>query len=225
MSILTRFGDIVSANINAILDKMEDPSKMIDQYLRNLMNDLAEVKKETANIMAEETRAKRVLDNNTQEIVKYTELTKKALVAGNEDDAKVFVAKKQELEKVRVSLEETYNVAHNNAVKMREMHDKLTKDINELNIRKDAINAKVSVAKTQDKINKIGTSVNKANATTSAFERMEEKANKMLDSANAMAELNSGTGDATKDIEAKYSSTSTESVNAELEKMKSELGL
>ena len=58
MGILSRFGDIVQANVNAVLDKMEDPSKMIDQYLRELNENLAEVKKETAGVMAEETRTR-----------------------------------------------------------------------------------------------------------------------------------------------------------------------
>ncbi len=51
MGILTRFTDIMKSNINALLDKCEDPAKMIDQTLRDLREDLAEVKKETANIM------------------------------------------------------------------------------------------------------------------------------------------------------------------------------
>ena len=42
--IITRFKDIMSSNINALLDKAEDPSKMIDQYLRNLESDLGKVK-------------------------------------------------------------------------------------------------------------------------------------------------------------------------------------
>lgn len=36
MGIISRFKDIMSANFNALLDKCEDPEKMIDQYLRNL---------------------------------------------------------------------------------------------------------------------------------------------------------------------------------------------
>ena len=36
MAILERFGDIIKANINDLLDKCEDPAKMIDQYLREL---------------------------------------------------------------------------------------------------------------------------------------------------------------------------------------------
>ena len=84
MSILDRFSDIVKSNINALLDKAENPSKMIDQYLRDLTKSLAEVKRETAGVMAEETRAKRVLDENNAEIEKYENLAKKALQAGNE---------------------------------------------------------------------------------------------------------------------------------------------
>lgn len=58
MSILGRFKDIMSSNINALLDKAENPEKMVDQYLRNLNSDLGKVKAETASVMAEEQRAK-----------------------------------------------------------------------------------------------------------------------------------------------------------------------
>ena len=41
MAILERFTDIIKANINELLDKCEDPAKMIDQYLRDMTEDLA----------------------------------------------------------------------------------------------------------------------------------------------------------------------------------------
>ena len=62
MGIMERFKDIMAANINALLDKAEDPEKMIDQYLRNLESDLGKVKAETASVIAEESRARRALD-------------------------------------------------------------------------------------------------------------------------------------------------------------------
>ena len=70
MGVIQRFKDIMSANINAMLDKAEDPAKMIDQYLRNLESDLGNVKAETASIMAEEKRCKRELDECTAEVQK-----------------------------------------------------------------------------------------------------------------------------------------------------------
>jgi len=70
MGILTRFKDIMSANINALLDKCEDPEKMIDQYMRNLESDLGKVKAETASVMAEETRCKRELEKVKTQVEK-----------------------------------------------------------------------------------------------------------------------------------------------------------
>ena len=225
MGMLSRFGDIVSANINALLDKAENPSKMIDQYLRNMSNDLAEVKKETAGIMAEESRTKRLVDENAKEVAKYTDLAKKALVAGNEDDARVFLTKKQDLEAAGAGLQTAYAMAHENAIKMRQMHDKLVRDINELNSRRQTIKAKVAVAKTQERVNKLGAASDKAGAAVTAFERMEEKADRMLDQANAMADLNSQPFDEAQALEQKYKNAGSESVEDELAALKAQLGL
>ncbi|MEF9983932.1 MAG: PspA/IM30 family protein [Oscillospiraceae bacterium] len=224
MGILSRCSDILSANINALLDKAEDPSKMIDQYLRNAMEDLADVKKETASVMAEETKTKRIVDDFSEEIEKYLGLAKKALASGNEEDAKVFLEKKQSLENSKNSALEAYSVAHQNATKMRELHDKLTNDINSLNSRRDTLKAKVSVAKTQEKINKLGASADKLNGTVGAFDRLEDKVNKMLDSANAMAELNEAPVDSAAELEEKYSKNNGD-VDVELAELKKSMGL
>ncbi len=225
MGILTRFKDIMSANINALLDKCEDPSKMIDQYLRDLTENLAEVKQETAAIMAEEKRAKRLVDENAAEIAKYVELAKKALVAGNDDDAKVFINKKQSLETAAADLQKTYAAAHENAVKMREMHDKLVNDINSLEARRQNVKAKVAVAKTQEKMNKITGSMEASSGTMRAFENMEAKVDRMLDAAQAAAELNKGASDSAENLAEKYAGGTSSSVNDELAALKAELGL
>lgn len=225
MAILERFGDIISANINAIIDKMEDPSKMIDQYLRNMMEDFAEVKKSTAGVMAEETRTKRLVDENQAEVAKYAEYAKKALAAGNEGDARTFIAKKQELENLGAGMMTAYASAHENAVKMRQMHDKLASDIETLKSRREMIKAKVAVANTQETLNKATTFVNSTQGAMSAFNRMEEKASKMLDEANAMSELNSTPVDEAKALEEKYASKGGASVDEELDSLKKELGL
>lgn len=226
MGILQRFSDIIQANVNAILDKMEDPAKMIDQYLRELADNLAEVKQETAGVMAEEARTKRLVDENAAEVAKYTDLAKKALQAGNEADAKVFIAKKQQLESAGAGLASAYASAHENAEKMRQMHDKLVSDIETLKSRRETIKAKVAVAKTQQKVNEVSSASDKASGAMSAFDRMEEKADRMLDEANAMSQLNAAPVDEAKALEEKYSAAATDaSVDSELEQMKKELGL
>ena len=94
MGILTRFKDIMSANINALLDKAEDPEKMIDQYLRNLESDLGKVKAETASVMADEKRAKRELDECDKDVKEMEQYAMKAVKAGDDSAAKRFLEKK-----------------------------------------------------------------------------------------------------------------------------------
>lgn len=226
MGILSRFKDIMASNINAMLDKMEDPSKMIDQYLRDLEKDLGNVKAETASIMAEETRAKRELDECIQEVAKMQAYAEKAILAGNDADARQFLGKKQQLTAKQASLEQSYTAAAENAAKMRQMHDKLVADINDLNTRKDAIKAKVQVAKTTEKVNKITSKASNAGASMAAFEKMEAKANSMLDKANAMADLNaSEMSSTTEDLARKYDSAASPAVDDELAALKASLGM
>lgn len=227
--ILSRFKDIMSSNINALLDKVEDPMKMIDQYLRNLESDLGKVKAETAAVMAEETKSKRELDECVDSINKMQTYAEKALLSGNEADARTFLSKKGELNNKLISIQQTYDIAKENSTKMREMHDKLIKDISQLNTRRDELKAKMAVANTQEKLNKIGSSVNGAIGNMSKFDEMEAKINKKLDTANAMAELNNSKKEENiEDLIAKYDNetknTSSE-IDDELSELKSKLGL
>lgn len=225
MGILSRFKDIMSANINAMLDKWEDPEKMIDQYMRNLESDLGKVKQETAAVMADEKRAKRELDECTAEIDKMQAYAEKAVAAGNDDDARTFLTKKQTLLTKQEALQQAYDLAVDNASKMKAMHDKLVNDISELDMRRDTIKAKVRVAKAQQTVNKVGSSVSGAEKNLSAFSKMEAKADKMLDEANAMAELNSAGEESTVEaLEAKYK-VSSPAVDDELAAIKAKMGM
>lgn len=223
MGILTRFKDIMESNINALLDKAEDPEKMIEQCLRNLTADLGKVKAETAAVIAESTRAKRELDECDKDIKEIEAYAMKAVKAGDDDAAKKFLEKKATLTSKREALAQAESLAKANADKMRAMHDKLSKEISELESRKAAIKAKIQIAKTQEKVNKMGSSISGANDSLGAFERMEQKANAMLDKANAMADLNTPTEDSIESLMDKFGSTSA-SVDDELTALKEQMG-
>ncbi len=226
MGVLSRFRDIMAANVNALLDKAENPQKMIDQYLRDLEGDLAKVKAETASMMAEEKAAKRDLDECNEEIGKMADYAKRAVAAGNDNEAKQFLQKKSELSGRQETLQKKYDIAVSNSAQMREMHDKLESDIASLKGRRETLKAKAQIAETQVKMNKMGSGSSQAGATMAAFDRMEDKINKMLDEQDAMEELNKGQTDSTEELMKKYDRESKESdVDAELAALKAEMGL
>ena len=225
-SILSRFTSIIKANINELLDKAEDPEKMVDQYLRELSEDLAEVKEATAGVMAEEKRCQRALRENEDKADHYEGLAKAALRQGNEDDARAFLAKKETLSGEHEGLKAAYDAAHDNADKMRKMHDKLVDDIEQLNARKNTIKAKAAVAKTQDRVTELTSGVGKGRGSDAraAFDRMEAKADEMLDRSNARVELNEEPEDRTAKLEAKYAAAGVNArIDDELERLKAEI--
>lgn len=224
MGILERCKNIMSANVNALLDKAEDPAKMIDQTLLNLRKDLAEVKKETASVMADEKNAKRKLDECQSKIEDYRHAAENALKSGREDDARKLLSAKKAEEGKLSALQSTYDMAAANAEKMRQMHDKLVNDIESLETRRDSIKAKTAAAKAQKHMNKVFSGGDKAAASMDAFDRYEAKADKMLDEAEAMTELN-GSDNSTDALLGKYSKPAKDDVDDELEKMKKELGI
>ena len=107
---------------------------------------------------------------------------------------------------------------------MREMHDKLCRDIQQLEDRKDMIKSKLAVAKTQEKINKMTSSFDGANRSMASFERYEAMADKKLDQANAMAELNKSPDSSIENLTEKYDATASASVEDELAALKASLG-
>lgn len=186
--ILSRFKTIMEANINALLDKAEDPVKMADQLARDLEKDLGEVKAETVSVMAEEKRAKRAYDEGVAEVEKLQRYAEKAVLAGNDADAKVFLSEKAAKAANLESLKGAWDLAAANAAKMREMHDKLTEQLKQVEERKAAIRAKAAMVKSQQKANEIKSDL--GGSSLAAFDALEEKLNRKLDEAEAAAELN-----------------------------------
>lgn len=224
MGVFSRFSDIMRSNVNALLDKAENPEKMVDQTLRDLREDLAEVKQQTAGVMADAKEANRKVENCEEEIRKYTTAAQNAIKAGNDGDARKLISKKQQLEEQLASLKKTAEINNANANRVRQMHDKLVSDIEALETKRDTIKATAATARAQEKINKMQDGGKRAASSIDAFNRMEAKANRALDQAIAHSELNAG-GNTSEDLLDKYASEgSTSSVDDELEAMKAQLG-
>jgi len=62
MGIFTRFRDIISSNINTMLDKAEDPEKLIRLMIREMEDTLVEIKASCAGVMASSKKVQRQLD-------------------------------------------------------------------------------------------------------------------------------------------------------------------
>ncbi len=217
MDTLGRIPKILEANINAILDKCEDPDKMIDQLLIDYKRDLADVKKDTAAVMADVKLAEKKLSDCDASIARKQQAAENALKAGNEDDARALISAKQSLETTRESLAQNLAVCRKNAQMMQEGYNKLVRNIEELEQRKDAAKAKISLARAQEQITNTAA---KANSAVS-----EQKAERMLAEASAAAELDAQ-NISVESLTDKYAGSAGDvSVDNELAALKEKLGI
>lgn len=102
MSIFSRFKDIVSSNISSMLDRAEDPEKLIRLMLREMEETLVELKAGCAATMAEAVTTRRSLDEARDEAAQWEHRAELALRAGREDMAREALAERlQTDERVR----------------------------------------------------------------------------------------------------------------------------
>ena len=222
MGVLQRMKDILSANINELLDRAEDPEKMAEQYLREYREDLAEVKQDTAEVMATAKRAERDLNQAKQDAERYRNAARSALAAGSEADARTLLARAQDADARVAQWQVEYDSAKRDSYNMLAMYQKLTDDIRSLEYRRDKIASQSARANAQAKLNETAQTANRMSGVADAFARMEEKAQRQLDEATAQAELDA-TLSADEDLVKKYSGGSDASVEEELARIRKEM--
>ena len=95
MGIFTRFRDIISSNINAMLDKAEDPEKLIKLMIREMEDTLVEIKTACAGVMASEKKIQRQLDSHKVRAQYWEEKAALAVNKGRDDLAREALIEKR----------------------------------------------------------------------------------------------------------------------------------
>ena len=129
MGIFTRFRDIVSSNINAILDKAEDPEKLIKLMIREMEDTLVEIKAACAGAMASSKKVQRQLDTLHDRIRYWEEKAGLAVKKGRDNLARTALVEKRRYARRLAGLENEL-IEHNLLIEqyqadIRQLEDKL----------------------------------------------------------------------------------------------------
>jgi len=106
MGIFTRLSDIISSNINSMLDKAEDPEKLIRLMIQEMEDTLVEIKVACAGVMANRTKVERALTEAQRRVVQWEEKAKLAVSRGREDLAREALLEKRRYRERAESLED-----------------------------------------------------------------------------------------------------------------------
>lgn len=211
MSIFTRFKDIVNSNINSLLDKAEDPEKMLRLMIGEMEDTVIDLKTTTAARMAEAIRSEKKVEEAKATVERWQARAELAIEKGKDDLAREALMEKKHAQ-------EAYERALENISSLKKSVEEGKEEIRTLEDKIKAAKDKLATlqreqARAQERRD---SSVN----LNARFEEMENRINRM----NAYNDLSKKSEE--KSTEEKFSEMEkNDEIEAEIERIKKEKGI
>ena len=213
MGIFSRIGDVLKANINDMIDRAEDPEKMVKQIILDLQKEVSKATQALGKAMASERIAKRQYEDAVKTSSDWEMKAKAALNAGEVDLAKKALSNKVKADENVKQYQQTYE--------LREQVEALKSKLDEAKSRQAMLIARSQMAKTQKNLAQSVGGMD-ASSALDKFNRMEEKVTRQEAEAQAFSEMAGVTGSAE---EKSFEQLQHDmDVDAELQRLMAEMG-
>ena len=146
MGIFTRFSDIVNSNINAILDKAEDPEKIVRLMIQEMEDTLVEVRSAAARSIADKKDLNRKLEILDRDQGEWDERAELAIRKGREDLAKAALVEKSRVAAATDALKQDYVAIDEGLAKLNEDIARLEAKLEDAKARQKALIARHKTA-------------------------------------------------------------------------------
>jgi phage shock protein A len=197
MGLFDRLRTVISSNINDLINKAENPEKMLNQLLIDMNEQMIESKKAVAMAIADEKKLERESIENKRMAEDWEKKAMLAVRANRDDLAKEALLRKQEYEGYAGQLTTQWQAQKESVEKLKESLRQLQNKIDEASRKKNILIARAKRAEAQDKINKTMSSLSGNRSAFDTFDRMSKKVDELEARTEAVKELDDATSGAT----------------------------
>lgn len=221
MGLFKRAADVIRANLTSLIDSAEDPEKMIDLFLEDAREQLAEAKRAVHEAIASSKEIEQQVQEYTEQSDHWGKRAEEAVIKDRDDLAGKALAEKQRYTQLRQKLLDPLETSKKNIGQAKLRLEALEQKIEEAENRRTELKARARVARAETKVSESLAGIDKADALGD-MDRMEEKVKRMEARAAAATEM----ADEEKkgDLEAEFAKLEQGSVDDELTALKKKLG-
>jgi phage shock protein A len=188
MGIMDRMATVIKSNLNHLINKAEDPEKMLDQILIQLRQQLVEAKREVAVAIADEKRLAAQLEAELEQVREWERRATMAVQKGEDDLAREALRRKADHEQIAIGYKKQWDAQQASTENLKNALRALSQKIEEAGRKKNLLVARQKRAEAQKHIHEVMTGLTDTSAFES-FDRMTAKVEQIEAQADAAVEL------------------------------------
>lgn len=174
MGIFSKFSTLIKSNINDLINRAENPEKMLNQIILDMRDQLAKAKREVAAAIADERKLRGQLDDEVKQAREWEKRAMLAVKQGRDDLAKQALVRQQEHAERASALDQTWRAQSAETEKLKGSLRQLNEKIEEAKRKRNLLIAKQKRAQAQRRIHETMSGLSDTSAFD-AFNRMADK--------------------------------------------------